>query len=145
MWVAEIVERAFMSACANMDVSLRASRVDNEPASEAERKDYPALAIAAASGNMGSTEGLFIEVPFSLLLVTHYADDPKRSNLAALETQLWTILEGGEKTEFDEVAATAGATRYYKGMTQVAGSDIAIVENKEQIITINGIIITCGS
>jgi len=145
MWLAEIAERGLSAACADMDVTIRASRVDDETAQDTERKEYPALVIRAGAGRRDSIESLFTDVPMEVTLVTLYTDDPKRTELATLEDELCTIIHDGFKTEFDAAADDAGEDWYFKGLLEIEGSMPEIVENKEQSIMITFVVKACGS
>jgi len=149
MWMSEIAERAIMQAASSLDVTMRASRVDNEETEKTERKKYPALVINAGSGNTDSIESLFYEVPITLTLITHYEDDPKCTTLASLEDELRSITDVGidsstVRTAFNSIAAAAGETRYFKGLTNIEGEPVAKTD-KEQSIVINMIMHVCGS
>ena len=149
MWIAEIAERAIMQAMAGLDVTFRASRVDNATDSETERKGYPAMVIMAASGNTATIESLFDEVPMVVQLITHYEDDPKCTTLAGIEDQFRTILDAPIatstiRTAFNAIALAAGETRYFKGLTDIEGGMIEITD-KQQTITINMTMHVCGS
>lgn len=149
MWIAEIAERAVLQAMAALDVTFRASRVDDDTAVDVERKKYPALVIQAASGNKETTESLFQEVPVTLTLITHFDDDPKRTTLASLEDQMRKITDkpiatSTLKTAFDDIASAAGETKYYKGLTAIEGGQIEVT-NKEQTIITTMTMRVCGS
>jgi len=149
MWIAEIAERAIMQAMAGLDVTFRASRVDNETDQETERKEYPMMVIMAAGGSTDSLESLFYEVPMTISLVTHYEDDPKRTTLAGLEESFRTILDANIasstiKTAFDAIASAAGNARYMKGITSIEGGPVEITDKQQTIIT-NMILHVCGS
>jgi len=159
MWISEIAERAIMGAMtgitltmqgiAGVAITLRASRVDNEPTLDAERKTYPCMIIQAAGGSADSIESIFAEVPITVTLVTHYDDDPKRTTLAELEDKFRKILDAKiavstVKTAFDAVALAASETRYFKGMTAIEGGLIEATE-KEQRIATTMIMHVCGS
>ena len=149
MWIAEIAERAIMAAMAGLDVVMRASRVDNEPDAETERKEFPSMVIQAAGGNKAGTESILDEVPVTVTITTHYKDDPKRTVLAGLEAQFRKILDAkiatsAIKTSFESVAQSAGETRYFKGLTQIEGGIVEIIE-KEQSIRTTMILHVCGS
>ena len=149
MWIAEIAERAIMAAIAGLDVTFRASRVDNATDSETERKTYPAMVIMASGGNSESTESLFQEVPVTVQIITHYEDDPKRTTLAGLEDQFRKIVNvpiatNTIRTAFNAAAIAAGETFYLKGITDIEGGPVEITD-KQQTITTTMILRTCGS
>lgn len=149
MWIAEIAERSIMQAMDKLDVTFRASRVDNETDAETQRKVYPAMVIMASSGNRGTIESLFDEVPIIVQLITHHEDDPKRTTLARLEDEFRTILDkpiatSTVRTAFNAIALEAGKTRYFKGLTDIEGGMIEITD-KQQTITINMTMHVCGS
>jgi hypothetical protein len=149
MWIAEIAERAIMAAMAGLDVTMRASRVDNEPDAETERKEFPSMVIQASGGNKAGTESINDEVPVTITITTHYNDDPKRTVLAGLEDQFRKILDAKiatstVKTSFDSVASTASETRYFKGLTNVEGGPVEIMD-KEQSIRTTFILHVCGA
>jgi hypothetical protein len=149
MWIAEIAERAIMAAMAGLDVTMRASRVDNEPDAETERKEFPSMVIQASGGNKVGTESKNDEVPVTITITTHYNDDPKRTVLAGLEDQFRKILDAKiatstVKTSFDSVASTASETRYFKGLTNVEGGPVEIMD-KEQSIRTTFILHVCGA
>jgi hypothetical protein len=149
MWIAEIAERAIMAAMAGLDVTMRASRVDNEPDAETERKEFPSMVIQAHGGTKDGTESIFDEVPVTVTITTHYKDDPKRAVLAGLEDQFRKILDVSVatstiKTSFDSVASGANETRYFKGLTQIEGGPVEIID-KEQSIRTTMVLHVCGS
>ena len=149
MWISEIAERAIMQAMGAMDVSFRASRVDNEPASPTERKEYPSVVIMAASGSKDTTEDLFFEIPVTVSIITHYEDDPKRATLKGLEDTFMKVLElpiasSTIRTAYNSIASTAGESRYLKGLTNIDSSPIEITD-KTQTITITMTLHSCGS
>jgi len=149
MWIAEIAERAIMAAMAGLDVTMRASRVDNEPDAETERKEFPSMVIQASGGNKAGTESINDEVPVTITITTHYNDDPKRTVLAGLEDQFRKILDAKiatstVKTSFDSVASTASETRYFKGLTNIEGGSVEIMD-KEQSIRTTFILHVCGA
>jgi hypothetical protein len=149
MWIAEIAERAIMAAMAGLDVTMRASRVDNEPDAETERKEFPSMVIQAAGGNKAGTESIFDEVPVTVTITTHYNDDPKRTVLAGLEDQFRKILDVGVasstiRTAFNQIASTASETRYFKGITAIEGGPVEIMD-KEQSIRTTFILHVCGA
>ena len=149
MWIAEIAERAIMAAMAGLDVTFRASRVDNETDRETERKKYPCMVIQAAGGGKATLESLFSTVPVTVTIITHYKDDPKRTTLAGLEDQFRKILDvsissNTVKTKFDAAAQTASETRYLKGITEIEGGQIEGT-NEEQSIATTMILHVCGS
>ena len=149
MWISEIAERAIMSAMSGLDVTMRASRVDNETDRPDERKKYPAMVIMASGGSMDTIESLFHEVNLTITLVTHYEDDPKRTTLAGLEDEMRKILDvpvasSTVKTAFDAVATAADETYYFKGLTDIEGGQVEPSE-KEQSITTTMVMHVCGS
>ena len=149
MWIAEIAERAIKAAMSGLDVTMRASRVDNEPDAETERKEFPSLVIQASGGNKDGTESIFDEVPVTVTITTHYNDDPKRTVLAGLEDQFRKILDAKiatstVKTSFESVASTASETRYFKGLTKIEGGPVEIMD-KEQSIRTTMILHVCGA
>lgn len=149
MWISEIAERAIMSAMSTLAVTMRASRVDNEPTRPDERKKYPAMVIMASGGSTNSIESINSEVNLTITLVTHYEDDPKRTTLAGLEDQMRKILgkpisTSTIKTAFDAAATTAGETRYMKGLTNIEGGQVE-PSDKEQSITTTMVLHVCGS
>jgi len=81
MWISEIAERAIIEAMASLDVTFRASRVDDDEAAPTERKTYPLMAIMASGGSADTLESLFHDVPCTVAITTHYRDDPKRTTL----------------------------------------------------------------
>jgi len=149
MWISEIAERSIMEAMAGLDVTMRASRVDNDATAPTERKDYPAMVIMASGGSRNSTEGVNDTVPVAVTIITHYKDDPKCTNLAALEDQFRKILAekiavSTIKTQFDAIALAAGETRYMKGVTDIEGGMVN-PSNAEQSIMTTMTIHVCGS
>ena len=149
MWISEIAERAIMSAMDGLDVTMRASRVDNETDRPDDRKKYPAMVIMASGGSTDSIESINSEVNLSITLITHYEDDPKRTTLAGLEDEMRKILGVGiatstVKTAFDAVAAAAGETNYCKGLINIEGG-LVEPSNTEQSITTSMILHVCGS
>jgi hypothetical protein len=149
MWISEIAERAIMQAMAGLDVTFRASRVDNEEDYPDQRKKYPCITIMASGGSSDSIESLFDRIDITVILTTHYEDDPKRTTLAALEDQFRKILDAKisvstMKTSFDAVALAAGETRYFKGLTDIEGGAVEVTE-KEQSISTTMTMHVCGS
>jgi len=149
MWISEISERAIMSAMSGLDVTMRASRVDNEADRPEERKKYPAMVIMASGGSTDSIESIFHEVNLTITLLTHYEDDPKRTTLANLEDAMRAILgvsiaSSTVRTAFNAVALAAGETYYFKGLTDIEGGQVELSE-KEQSITTTMILHVCGS
>lgn len=138
-----------MQACANVGVTFRASRVDNETDLETERKEYPCLVIKSASGSKDTSESLFLDLPISLMIITHYQDDPKCTQLAELEDAIMQIItapvsSSTVRTAFNSIALNASETWYYKGVTQIEGGMIEKTD-KQQVITINMMMRVCGS
>ena len=138
-----------MSAMAGLDVTMRASRVDNETDRPDERKKYPMMVIMASGGSTDSIESINSEVNLTIMIVTHYEDDPKRTTLAGLEDDMRTILgkpiaTSTIKTAFDAVALAASETRYMKGLTNIEGGQVE-PSDKEQSITTTMILHVCGS
>jgi len=149
MWISEISERSIMTAMAALEVTMRASRVDNEPSRPDERKKYPAMVIMASGGSTDSIESIFSDVNLMITIVTHYEDDPKRTTLAALEDQMRKILgvpiaTSTIKTAFDAIAVAAGETNYFKGLTNIEGGQVE-PSDKEQSITTTMVLHVCGS
>ena len=149
MWMSEIAERAMMDAMSSLDVTFRASRVDNETTEETERKKYPMIGLVAGGGSTDTTESLFYSLPLMMSIVTHYTDDPKRTILAGLEDSARKILDkkiamSTVKTSFDAVAAAAGETRYLKGITDIDGG-VPDLTDTTQTIIINMVMHVCGS
>ena len=150
MWIAEIAERSIMQSMAGLDVTMRASRVDNDESAPTERKKYPSMVIIASGGSRDTLESLFDEVPCAVTIVTHYEDDPKRTVLAGLEDEFRKILDVGidastVRTAFNAIALAAGETRYFKGLTEIDGGPVELVDNKEQSITTMMKFRVCGS
>lgn len=149
MWISEIAERAIMQAMAGLDVTMRASRVDNDTTLDTERKVYPAMVIQAGGGSTDSTESLFYEVPLTVTLITHYEDDPKCTTLAGLEDEMRSILDvtvnsSTVRTAFNSIASGASETRYFKGLTAIEGGMIEVTD-KQQSITTTMVMHVCGS
>ena len=144
MFITEITERAIISAMGGLNVTFRAGRVDDDDAAPTERKKYPCMTIIASSSK-ATTESLFSQVVCAVTLTTHYTDDPKRTVLAGLEDEFRTILDVGIKAQWDAIAAAAGETRYYKGLTEIDGGPVELFDSKEQSITTTMKIHTCGS
>jgi len=149
MWISEIAERAIMSAMAGLDVTMRASRVDNEPAKPDERQEFPCMVIMASGGSTDSIESINSEVNLAITLITHYEDDPKRTTLAVLEDKMRKILGVGiatntVRTAFNAIAVTASETYYMKGLTNIEGGQVEPSE-KKQSITTTMILHVCGS
>jgi len=149
MWIAEIAERAITTAMASLDVTFRASRVDNDESAVTERKVYPAMVIMAGGGDSDSIESLFKEVSLTVQIITHYESDPKCTTLAGLESQFMEIVFVGIasntiKTAFDAAAVAASETFYMKGITDISGGMIEKTD-KQQTITINMTLHVCGS
>jgi len=149
MWISEIAERAIMSAMSGLDVTMRASRVDNETDRPDERKKYPAMVIMASGGSTDSIESINAQVNLMITLVTHYEDDPKRTTLAGLEDEMRTILGVGiasntVRTAFNAIAVTASETYYMKGLTNIESGQVEPSE-KEQSITTTMSLHVCGS
>jgi len=149
MWISEIAERSIMEAMAGLDVTMRASRVDNDASAPTERKKYPAMVIMAAGGTRSSTESLNDEVAVTVTIITHYKDDPKCTTLARLEDEFRKIL-GAKiavstiRTQFNAIALEAGETRYMKGVTDIDGGMINPSEAEQSIMT-TMVIHVCGS
>ena len=149
MWIAEIAERAIMAAMASLDVTFRASRVDNDESAVTERKSYPAMVIMAGGGDSDSIESLFKEVPLTVQIITHYEADPKCTTLAGLESQFMKIVFVGLesnpiRTAFDAAAVAAGETFHMKLITDISGGMVEKTD-KQQTITINMTLHACGS
>lgn len=144
MWIAEISERAILTAMSELGVTFRASRVDDENMNPSEHKRYPTMIVIADGGTQEGNAGMFYQVPVTITLATLIVDDEKRTVLARLEDEMRKILDAGIKTEFDAVAVDAGETWYYKGLTEVTGGPVEITE-KEQIITTTMTFRICGS
>ena len=93
MWISEIVERTIIEAMASLDVTYRASRVDDDESCPTERKKYPSMKIVAAGGSTTTIESLFDKVLCEVTITTHYKDDPKRTLLASLSDEFREILD----------------------------------------------------
>lgn len=150
MWISEIAERAILVSMAGLDVTMRASRVDDDEYAPTERKKYPSMVIVASGGSRDTIESLFDEVPCAVTITTHYECDPKRTLLASLEDEFRKILDAKiavstVKTAFDSVALAAGESRYFKGLTEIEGGPVEMVDNKEQSITTMMKFRVCGS
>jgi hypothetical protein len=140
MWISEIAERTIIAAMASLDVTFRASRVDDDPSAPTERKQYPCITIVADGGTKESTESLSTDVVLTVSLTTHYKDDPKRTTLAGLEDQFRKITDVKVndttlKAIFDQIAADADETRFYKGLTEIAGQPMELSETEQTIMT----------
>jgi len=127
MWISEIAERAIMQAMGALDVTFRASRVDNEPDSPTQRKKYPSMVIVASSGSKDTTESLFFDIPITVSIITHYEDDPNRDTLKGLEDSFMKVLElpiatSTIRTAYNAIALAAGESRYLKGLTNIDGA-----------------------
>jgi hypothetical protein len=150
MWISEIAERSILTAMAALDVTFRASRVDDDEAAPTERKKYPCIVVRAGSGATVGTESLYNEVPCEVTIITHYEDDPKMAVLKGLEDEFHKILNVSVTTStiltaFDAIATAAGETARYKGMTEIDGSMPEIVDAKQQSIMITMKFNVCGA
>jgi len=149
MWISEIVERTIIQTMASLDVTFRASRVDDDESAPTERKKYPCMTIVAAGGSTTTIESLFDIVECVVSITTHYEDDPKRTVLARLGDEFRTILDkpiatSTLKTAFDAIALAAGETRYFKGLTEIDGG-MPDLSNTEQTIMTTMKFRICGA
>jgi len=140
MWISEIVERTIIETMASLDVTFRASRVDDDESCPTERKKYPSMSIVASGGSTTTIESLFDVVECAVAITTHYKGDPKHTVLAGLCDQFRTILDvpiatSTIKTTFDAIALAAGETRYFKGLTEIEGGMPELTESTQTIIT----------
>jgi hypothetical protein len=140
MWISEIVERTIIQTMASLDVTFRASRVDDAPSCPTERQKYPCMTIVAAGGNTTTIESLFDIVECMVEITTHYKDDPKGTTLAALSDEFRTILDQPLATTtiqpaFNAIALAAGEERYFSGLTEIEGGMPDKSESKQTITT----------
>ena len=70
MWISEITERTIMGAMSGLDVAMRASRVDNEPSNDTERREYPCMVIMASGGSTTSVESINHDVMCTVTIMT---------------------------------------------------------------------------
>jgi len=145
MWIAEIAERAILSATSGIDCTFRASRVDDEPTNPIEHKNYPSMIILADGGMQQGNINTHYDLPCSVTLATLIVDDEKRTALAQLESDFRNILDQGIATEFNAVSSSAGESWYLQGIVDITGGGVEIVDNKEQVITTTMTFKICGS
>jgi hypothetical protein len=140
MWISEIVERTIIQTMAGLDVTFRASRVDDDESCPTERKKYPCMVIVAAGGSTTTIESLFDIVECTVAIITHYKDDPKHTNLAALSDEFRTILDQPLATTtiqpaFNAIALAAGEARYFSGLTDIDGGMPDLTDTEQTIMT----------
>ena len=140
MWISEIVERTILEAMAGLDVTFRASRVDDDESCPTERKRYPSMTIVASGGSTTTIESLFDKVLCEVTIATHYKDDPKRTELARLGDEFREILDKPLATStlpaiFNAIALAAGETRYFSGLTEIEGGMPELSESDQTITT----------
>jgi hypothetical protein len=140
MWISEIVERTILQTMAGLDVTFRASRVDDDPSAPTERKAYPCMTIVAAGGSTTTIESLFDIVECTVAIITHYKDDPKGTALAKLSDEFRTILDQPLATTtlqpaFNAIALAAGEARYFSGLTEIEGGMPDKSESEQVIMT----------
>ena len=151
MWISEIAERAILSATSDMDVTFRASRVDDEEMNPKERGKFPSMAIEAAGGTQEGNVNTHYDVPVSIVLTTLISGDPKRTILAGLEDELRNIIDQGITGEFNTVSTSAGESWYLQGIVELTGSMIEYSTPTDhqtqtlQSITTTGTFKVCGS
>jgi len=135
MWMAEIAERAILSAMSDISVTFRASRVNDEPLGDTERKTYPCMVIKAGGGTQHGDRNIFYDVPVEVTLVTLYTQDPKRTTLASLEDEFRQILDAGIVNEFDAIASAANSNSRLSGVVDISGGPAERVDNEQYIAT----------
>ena len=127
MWIAEIAERATLSATSDMDVTFRASRVDDEELHPEERAMYPAMVIQAGGGSTPGNTYTHYDVPIIITLATSKSGDPKLKILAGLENDLRNAIDNGIPAivaAFNLISANAGESWYLQGISDIEGNQV---------------------
>jgi hypothetical protein len=127
MWIAEIAERAILSVTTSMDVTFRASRVDDEELHTEERAMYPAMVIQAGGGSTPGNTFTHYDIPVTITFATSKSSDPKLKILAGLEDDLRNAIDNGIPeivTAFNSISAGAGESWYLQGIVDVEGNPV---------------------
>jgi hypothetical protein len=110
-----------------MDVTFRASRVDDEELHTEERAMYPAMVIQAGGGSTPGNTFTHYDIPVTITFATSKSSDPKLKILAGLEDDLRNAIDNGIPeivTAFNSISAGAGESWYLQGIVDVEGNPV---------------------
>ena len=144
MWMSKIVELSILEAMKGLNVTFRASRVDDETANPVEHQRYPAMTIRSFGGTKQNNVDGFYNVPCQVQLVTQTIDDEKAMILTGLEEAFRNIIDVSLTMQEAWEAVRDESTWYYKSVIDIDGTPVEF-DGTKQFITYTMIFKVCGS